>query len=130
MRLILRRGRLRLLTRMNLYFRNKSLLSSLTVLLTMFNQKNRESMKLIVKLGKVAADKWLHFIVGLILAQLTIALLLVVQSDVFVAYGAGMAVALAAGFVKELKDGSHADVQDFLFTLVGGMVGALLALLL
>lgn len=86
--------------------------------------------KLIEKLGKVTADKWLHFIVGLVLAQLTIALLMAVQSDVFVAYGAGMAVALAAGFVKELKDGSHADVQDFLFTLVGGVFGAGLALIL
>lgn len=87
-------------------------------------------MNLIEKIGKVAADKWLHFIVGLILAQLTIALLCAVQNDIILAYGAGMAVALAAGFVKELKDGSHADVQDFLFTLVGGVVGALLALLL
>lgn len=87
-------------------------------------------MKLIEKLGKVAADKWLHFIVGLVLAQLTIALLCAVQNDIILAYGAGMAVALAAGFVKELKDGSHADVQDFLFTLVGGVIGALLALLL
>ena len=87
-------------------------------------------MKIIEKLGKVAADKWLHFIVGLILAQLTIALLCAVQDDIILAYGAGMAVALAAGFVKELKDGSHADVQDFLFTLVGGVVGALLALIL
>lgn len=87
-------------------------------------------MKLIEKLGKVAADKWLHFIVGLVLAQLTIALLCAVQNDIILAYGAGMAVALAAGFVKELKDGSHADVQDFLFTLVGGVVGALLALIL
>ena len=86
--------------------------------------------KIIEKLAKVAADKWLHFIVGLILAQLTIALLMAVQSDVFVAYGGGMAVALAAGFIKELKDGSHADVQDFLFTLIGGAFGALLALLL
>lgn len=86
--------------------------------------------KFIEKLAKVAADKWLHFIVGMVLAQLTIALLMAVQGDMFVAYGGGMAVALAAGFVKELKDGSHADVQDFLFTLVGGAVGALLALLL
>lgn len=86
--------------------------------------------KIIEKLAKVAADKWLHFIAGLVLAQLTIALLLAVQSDVFLAYGAGMAVALAAGFVKELKDGSHADVQDFLFTLVGGVVGAILAIIL
>lgn len=85
---------------------------------------------MIEKLGKVAADKWLHFIVGLVLAQLTIALLCAVQNDIILAYGAGMAVALAAGFVKELKDGSHADVQDFLFTLVGGVVGAGLALLL
>lgn len=87
-------------------------------------------MKLIEKLGNVAADKWLHFIVGLILAQLTIALLSAVQDDIILAYGAGMAVALAAGFVKELKDGSHADVQDFLFTLVGGVVGALLGIVL
>jgi len=87
-------------------------------------------MKIIEKLGKVAADKWQHFIVGLVLAQLTIALLMAVQSDVFLAYGAGMAVALAAGFLKELKDGSHADVQDFLFTLVGGVFGAGLALIL
>lgn len=87
-------------------------------------------MKLIEKLANVAADKWLHFIVGMVIAQLTIALLLAVQSDVFLAYGAGMAVALAAGFVKELKDGSHADVQDFLFTLIGGVVGAGLALIL
>jgi len=87
-------------------------------------------MKLIEKLGKVAADKWLHFIVGMILAQLTIALLCAVQDDIILAYGAGMAVALAAGFIKELKDGSHADVQDFLFTLVGGVFGALLALIL
>ena len=87
-------------------------------------------MKLIEKIGNVAADKWLHFIVGMILAQLTIALLCAVQNDIILAYGAGMAVALAAGFVKELKDGSHADVQDFLFTLVGGVIGALLALLL
>ena len=82
------------------------------------------------KIVKVAADKWLHFIVGLVLCQLVIALLLAVQNDIFVAYGAGMAVALAAGFVKELKDGSHADVQDFLFALMGGVFGALLALLL
>ena len=87
-------------------------------------------MKLIEKLGKVAADKWLHFIVGLVLAQLTIALLCAVQDDIILAYGAGMAVALAAGFIKELKDGSHADVQDFLFTLIGGVVGAGLALIL
>lgn len=87
-------------------------------------------MKLIEKLGKVAADKWLHFNVGLVLAQLTIALLCAVQDDIILAYGAGMAVALAAGFVKELKDGSHADVQDFLFTLVGGIIGAGLALIL
>ena len=86
--------------------------------------------KIIEKLGKVAADKWLHFIVGLVLAQLTIALLCAVQNDIILAYGAGMAVALAAGFVKELKDGSHADVQDFLFTLVGGVVGAGLALII
>ena len=87
-------------------------------------------MKIIEKLAKVAADKWLHFIVGLVLAQLTIALLCAVQDDIILAYGAGMAVALAAGFVKELKDGSHADVQDFLFTLAGGVFGALLALIL
>ena len=87
-------------------------------------------MKIIEKIGKVAADKWLHFIVGLILAQFTIALLCAVQNDIILAYGAGMAVALAAGFVKELKDGSHADVQDFLYTLIGGVVGALLALIL
>ena len=87
-------------------------------------------MKIIEKLGNVAADKWLHFIVGLILAQLTIALLCAVQDDIFLAYGAGMAVALAAGFIKELKDGSHADVQDFLFTLIGGVVGAILAIIL
>lgn len=86
--------------------------------------------KIIEKLAKVAADKWLHFIVGLVLAQLTIALLCAVQNDIILAYGAGMAVALAAGFVKELKDGSHADVQDFLFTLIGGVFGALLALIL
>ena len=86
--------------------------------------------KIIEKLAKVAADKWLHFIVGLVLAQLTIALLCAVQNDIILAYGAGMAVALAAGFVKELKDGSHADVQDFLFTLVGGVVGAILAIIL
>jgi hypothetical protein len=87
-------------------------------------------MKLIEKLGKVAADKWLHLIVGMVLAQLTIALMCAVQDDIILAYGAGMAVALAAGFIKELKDGSHADVQDFLFTLVGGIVGAGLALIL
>ena len=87
-------------------------------------------MKIIENLAKVAADKWLHFIVGLMLAQLTIALLCAVQNDIILAYGAGMAVALAAGFVKELKDGSHADVQDFLFTLVGGVFGAGLALIL
>ena len=87
-------------------------------------------MKIIEKLGNVAADKWLHFIVGLVLAQLTIALLCAVQNDIILAYGAGMAVALAAGFIKELKDGSHADVQDFLFTLVGGVVGAILAIIL
>lgn len=92
--------------------------------------KSTNMRKIIEKLAKVAADKWLHLIVGMVLAQLTIALLLAVQSDVFVAYGAGMAVALAAGFVKELKDGSHADVQDFLFTLVGGVIGALLALII
>ena len=86
-------------------------------------------MNVIEKLGKVAADKWLHFIVGMILAQLTIALLCAVQNDIILAYGAGMAVALAAGFIKELKDGSHADVQDFLFTLLGGVVGAGLALI-
>lgn len=87
-------------------------------------------MKIIGKLGNVAADKWLHLIVGMVLAQLTIALLSAVQNDIILAYGAGMAVALAAGFVKELKDGSHADVQDFLFTLVGGIIGAGLALIL
>lgn len=87
-------------------------------------------MKIVEKLANVATDKWLHFIVGLILAQLTIALLCAVQNDIILAYGAGMAVALAAGFIKELKDGSHADVQDFLFTLGGGVVGAILAIIL
>lgn len=86
--------------------------------------------KLLEKLAKVAADKWLHFIVGMILAQVVIAVLGIFVSDLWVVYGAGIAVAFAAGFIKELKDGSHADVQDFLFTVVGGIIGALLALAL
>lgn len=86
--------------------------------------------KIVEKLAKVAADKWLHFIVGMILAQLTIVVLSLFVADKFVVYGAGMAVALAAGFMKELKDGKHADAADFVFTLVGGIVGALIALAL
>ena len=41
--------------------------------------------KIIEKLAKVSADKWLHFIVGLVLAQLTIALLCAVQNDIILA---------------------------------------------
>ena len=41
-----------------------------------------------------------------------------------------MAAALVAGFFKELKDGSNADIADFVFTLIGGIVGAVLAVLI
>lgn len=87
-------------------------------------------MSIIKKIVNVAADKWLHFIVGLVLAQVVIAVLDWFVADKFVVYGAGMAAALVAGFIKELKDGKEADVADFVFTMVGGIVGGLLALII
>ncbi len=87
-------------------------------------------MSIFKKIVNVAADKWLHFIVGFVLAQVVIAVLDWFVADKFVVYGAGMAAALVAGFFKELKDGSNADIADFVFTLIGGIVGAVLAVLI
>ena len=87
-------------------------------------------MKLYDKLVGVAADKWLHFLAGLLVAQVVIAILKMFVSDPWCVYGAGMAAALVVGFIKELKDGKEADVVDFVFTMVGGIVGGHLALII
>ena len=85
--------------------------------------------KLKALLGSVKADKWLHFICGLIVAQLMLAVF-----SICMPYWASVLLSLFAtaciGGVKELLDkvaGGVPSWADFWFTLAGGAIGLLIA---
>ena len=80
-------------------------------------------------LGSVKADKWLHFICGLIVAQLMLAVF-----SICMPYWASVLLSLFAtaciGGAKELLDkvaGGVPSWADFWFTLAGAAIGLLIA---
>lgn len=86
-------------------------------------------VKLFQWLGKIKADKLLHFICGMIIAQLTAGLPLAFHCLHWAwCYLIAAAVAAIAGALKELWDGhghGKACLKDFIATLIGAAVGLL-----
>lgn len=85
--------------------------------------------KIIEWLYSLKADKLLHFIAGLVVAQIAFALLDLATSVWCSAFLAFLVAAVAGG-VKEAWDVKHGvpNVADFVATMVGGLVGALLSI--
>lgn len=78
-------------------------------------------------LGSIEADKWLHMLCGLGIAQVAFALLSLALPWWDAALLA-LLVAVVAGGMKECIDMrcGVASWKDFAFTVVGGMIGVLL----
>lgn len=76
----------------------------------------------------IKSDKLLHFIAGLVVAQVAFALLDLATSVWWSAFLAFLVAAVVGG-IKEAWDVKHGvpNVADFVATMVGGLVGALLA---
>ena len=86
-------------------------------------------MKKIVEwLYKLKADKYLHFIGGMVVAQIAFALLSLVFPLWWCAFLSFLFASIVGG-VKEAFDVKHGvpKLDDFVFTMVGGLVGAALA---
>lgn len=75
-------------------------------------------------LGSVKADKWLHFICGLLIAQVT-GILLMFCLPKWLALLCGLAVACIAAAGKELWDKRHGvpSLTDFIASVVGAVIG-------
>lgn len=78
----------------------------------------------------IKADKLLHFIVGLLVAEVVSGALS--HFARLYALIVGLVVSVIAGYLKELWDSKHGGVssdKDFLATIIGGAVGTLLMLI-
>lgn len=89
----------------------------------------RPMKKIIEWLYSLKADKLLHFIAGMVVAQIAFALLDLATTVWWSAFLAFLIAAVAGG-VKEAWDVKHGvpNVADFVATMVGGLVGALLSI--
>lgn len=89
----------------------------------------RTMRKIIEWLYSLKTDKCLHFIAGMVVAQIAFALLDLATSVWWSAFLAFLVAAIAGG-VKEAWDVKHGvpNVADFVATMVGGLVGVLLAI--
>lgn len=89
----------------------------------------RPMKKIIEWLYGFKSDKLLHFIAGLVVAQIAFALLDLATTMWWSAFLAFLVAAVVGG-IKEAWDVKHGvpNVADFVATMVGGLVGALLAI--
>lgn len=92
------------------------------------------AMKKILKwLNGIKPDKLLHFIAGLLIAQISYALLSTGFAD-WLSVPLGFLAAVCIGGAKELLDGMINDgvpsIGDFLVTLMGGAIGSLVIVLI
>lgn len=78
-------------------------------------------------LASVKADKWLHLLCGLGVAQVAFALI-ALALPLWAAALLALLVAVAAGALKELYDKRNgvASWSDFVATAIGGLLGVLL----
>lgn len=84
--------------------------------------------KIIDWLYGIKSDKLLHFIAGLVVAQVAFALLDLATTVWWSAFLAFLVAAVVGG-IKEAWDVKHGvpNVADFVSTMFGGLVGSLLA---
>ena len=79
------------------------------------------------------ADKYVHFIVGLLIAYAAgRECVLLFRLEMASAFAVALTTAAICGIAKEASDkllGKGLDYKDFLFTSVGGIIGALLLFL-
>jgi len=83
--------------------------------------------KIMQLIREVKADKWLHLLCGLGVAQVAFTLLSIALPWWLSALLSFILSAIAAG-VKELVDIKYGvpSIKDFLWTCVGGLIGVLL----
>ena len=80
----------------------------------------------------VKADKWLHMLCGLCVAQAAFALLALSTMPLWAVASLSLAAAVVAGAAKEAVDVrlGVSSWADFGFTAAGGLVGVSLAILI
>ena len=86
--------------------------------------------RFIFRLAVISTDKYLHFICGLIIAQV-VTQLLDRRLPWWAASALGLLAAVVAGVAKEYYDKKHGELpecQDALATALGGLLGILLLL--
>lgn len=81
--------------------------------------------KICAWLIKRGADKWLHFIVGLVIAQL----LMLVPLPMVWCIAISFAVVAIADIIKETFIDTLFNIADLLYTIAGGAVGVVLSVL-
>lgn len=74
---------------------------------------------------KRGADKWLHFIVGFVIAQL----LMLVPLPMVWCIAISLAVVAIADIIKETFIDTRFNAIDLLYTIAGGAVGVVLSVL-
>lgn len=88
--------------------------------------------KLIDMLGGIPSDKLLHFIVGLLICQITGRILGFTPINHYVAISFSILVTCAFAVAKELIDKkekyNHFDNKDLQVSVLGALVGAILLL--
>ena len=92
------------------------------------------AMKKIIRwLNGIKPDKLLHFIVGLLIAQISYALLSIGFTEwfsVLLAFGTAACVGGAKELIDWATDSGVPSLSDFLATLVGGAIGSLVVVLI
>lgn len=87
--------------------------------------------KILQWLNKIKTDKLLHFIAGILIAQLTY-ILLSFTTTLHICWVSVLSLLTTAiiGGVKEAYDKKHGvpSLSDFIYTVIGGLVGILFAI--
>lgn len=81
------------------------------------------------KLASYGADRYLHLIVGMIVSFIAAVILGYNGETTYTCVGFGLLIAIAVGFLKEVADQTFegmSDFKDWLFTIIGGVIGSLM----
>lgn len=89
--------------------------------------------KILAWLNSIKPDKLLHFIAGLLIAQVSYALFSIGFAEwlsVLLAFGAAACVGGAKELIDWATDSGVPSLNDFFATLIGGVVGSLVVVLI
>jgi len=86
--------------------------------------------KILQWLNKLKTDKLLHFIAGMLISQVTYILISLTSLHICWIVLLSLTITVISGGIKEVIDKKYGvpSIMDFVYTVIGGFIGVLLAM--